>query len=419
MAKGRWDGVLRHLRRAALLCDGADLTDGELLERYLVRRDEAAFESLLRRHGPMVLGVCRRVLCNEADAHDAFQATFLVFVRKAGSIVPRARVGNWLYGVAHRTALKARAMNRLRRDRERRAALPPEPPPANVLQDLLARLDDALSRLPAKYRAPVVLCHLEEKSIQEAARQLGCPPGTVASRLARAREMLGKRLAGRGAPAQGAALTSALAHGAAPAVPASLNASTLQAAAAAGQALTAGLISPNVAALTETVVQSLGLAKKAVAAALLTATLLAGGALIGYPAPSAGPNGSGHEGLSAPAPRPTRAMSGADQLRGSWLAVSGERNGEAMSDRDLKRWRALTFMDGKFTREGAERVEGTYAFRPHREPKEIDLSTGFMTWKGVCELKGTTLKLALQSGDERPPALSSRDALLIVFEKEK
>ena len=100
--------VFRHIRRAAFL--SADLTDGQLLECYLTRQEEAAFEALVRRHGPMVLGVCRRVLRNDHDAEDAFQATFLVLLRKASSILPRDRVGNWLYGVAYRTSLKAKAM---------------------------------------------------------------------------------------------------------------------------------------------------------------------------------------------------------------------------------------------------------------------------------------------------------------------
>src|SRR5215475_11311482 len=103
------NSVVRHLRRAALLQDGAGLTDGELLDQYLRRRDQDAFEALVRRHGPMVWGVCRRVLGNEADAEDAFQATFLVLVRKAGALTRQALVSNWLYGVAHRTALKARS----------------------------------------------------------------------------------------------------------------------------------------------------------------------------------------------------------------------------------------------------------------------------------------------------------------------
>src|SRR5262245_34570240 len=154
MAEGQLHGVIRHLRRVALLPDGAGLTDSELLEYYLTRRDEAAFESLLQRHGPMVLGVCRRILRNEADAHDAFQATFLVFVRKAASISPRAMVGNWLYGVAHKTALKAKAMNRQRRVKERQRGAPLQTAlPEEVWQELQALLDEALSRLPDKYRS--------------------------------------------------------------------------------------------------------------------------------------------------------------------------------------------------------------------------------------------------------------------------
>src|SRR5262249_54644234 len=139
---GPMNDVVRHLRRAALLQDGAGLTDGELLERYLRRRDEAAFEGLVRRHGPMVWGVCRRVLGHEADAEDAFQATFLVLARKAAAVVPRARVGNWLYGVAHNTARKAKAMNARRRARERQAAEQARPgPPEDEGRDLHGLLD--------------------------------------------------------------------------------------------------------------------------------------------------------------------------------------------------------------------------------------------------------------------------------------
>src|SRR5262249_55443694 len=121
MATTPLDAVLQSLRRSWLGRDEAGLTDGELLERFLAPGDEAAFAARVRRHGPMVLGVCRRVLRNEADAEDAFQATFLVLVRKAAAIRPRGLVGNWLYGVAHTTALKARAMNARRSARERQA----------------------------------------------------------------------------------------------------------------------------------------------------------------------------------------------------------------------------------------------------------------------------------------------------------
>src|SRR5437588_225594 len=119
------DRIVQHARRTALRQPAAATSDGELVQAFVSRRDEAAFELLLHRHGPMVLGVCRRVLRNEADAEDAFQATFLVFVRKAASIRSGGAVGNWLYGVAHATAIKAKAMRCKRRTRELEAGQRP------------------------------------------------------------------------------------------------------------------------------------------------------------------------------------------------------------------------------------------------------------------------------------------------------
>src|SRR5437660_10999330 len=127
MATSLMSEVIQHLHRTALLQDGAGLTDGQLLEDYLRRQDEAALAALVRRHGPMVWGVCRRVLRNYHDAEDAFQATFLVLVRKAASIVPREMVANWLYGGAHQTALKARATAANRHSREKPVHPTPEP----------------------------------------------------------------------------------------------------------------------------------------------------------------------------------------------------------------------------------------------------------------------------------------------------
>src|SRR5256885_8412204 len=130
MAGSRPSSLIQYLRGALLPHDGDHLTDGQLLERFLAQRDAAAFTSLVRRHGPMVLGVCRRVLRDVHDAEDAFQATFLVFVRRAASVVPREAVGNWLYGVAHRTALGARRAAARRREKEREVATAPKPEPA-------------------------------------------------------------------------------------------------------------------------------------------------------------------------------------------------------------------------------------------------------------------------------------------------
>src|SRR5260221_12271745 len=162
MAAGHINRVVGRLRRVVLGSMDAMRSDAKLLESFIARREPAAFELLLRRHGPMVLGVCRRLLGNEADAEDAFQATFLVLVRKAGSIVPREQVGNWLYGVAYRTALKARTMNVRRRTRElragaRRLGSEMDSGPAELWPELQAILDDELQRLPEKNRAPVAL----------------------------------------------------------------------------------------------------------------------------------------------------------------------------------------------------------------------------------------------------------------------
>ena len=174
-------------------------TDAQLLEAFIERRSEQAFAALLARHGPMVLGVCRRILRNHHDAEDAFQATFLVLARKAASIVPRPMLANWLYGVACRTALKAGAMLGRRRTRERQVIAMPEPAAhPELFNQLEPILDQELSRLADKYRAAVVLCDLEGKSRKEAARALGIVEGTLSSRLTKARRLLAKRLARQG-----------------------------------------------------------------------------------------------------------------------------------------------------------------------------------------------------------------------------
>jgi len=239
------------------------MTDGQLLECFITRRDEAAFEALVRRHGPMVLGVCRRVLRNTHDAEDAFQATFLVLARKAPSIGQRELVGNWLYGAAYRAALEAKVSRR--RLRERQVSAMPEPEAAAEAQDWLDLrpvLDQELSRLPDKYRVPVVLCDLQERTRRDVARQLGIPAGTLSGRLTTARRLLAGRLARRGFAPAGGALAAALSQGVASAcVPSPLVVSTVKAATllVAGQA--AGLISDKVAALTEGVLKTMLLTK--------------------------------------------------------------------------------------------------------------------------------------------------------------
>jgi RNA polymerase sigma factor (sigma-70 family) len=274
-------GALDRLRRAALLHLAADVTDGQLLERYVSHREEGAFEALVRRHGPMVLGVCRRLLPNPHDAEDAFQATFLVLVRKAASIVPRDRIAGWLYGVAYHAALKARSTAARRRTKERQVRHMPEPVTLTegLWHDLVPLLDRELSLLPDRYRLPVVLCDLEGKTRKEAARQLGWPEGTVAGRLARGRALLARRLTRHGLPLSGAVLAVVLSQSAASAaVPWSLVHATLEAAAltAAGKAA-AGTISAPVVALTEGVLKVMMLNKLKMMTAVVLALVLVSG----------------------------------------------------------------------------------------------------------------------------------------------
>src|SRR3954471_5205389 len=215
------------------------LPDGQLLGRFVERREEAAFEALVRRHRPMGLGVCCRVLRHRHDAEDAFQATFLVLARRAASVAPRERLPNWLHGVACRTALKARAMRASRRVRERPegAMAEAEAPSQDARDDLSTLLDRELGRLPARYRIPIILCDLEGKGHKEAAIQLGWPVGTLSGRLSRARAMLGRRLNRGGMAFTGMSAAAAFSGDAARAgVPASLASATARAASASGMA---------------------------------------------------------------------------------------------------------------------------------------------------------------------------------------
>jgi RNA polymerase sigma factor (sigma-70 family) len=212
MAVGN-DDLLAQIRRVVFPQEGADANDGQLLTRFIETRDAEAAATLVRRHGPMVWGVCRRLLGHTQDAEDAFQVTFLVFVRKAASVAPREMVGNWLYGVAQQTARKARMTAGKRRTRERPLAAVSDVARTEPASrgDAAALLDGELSRLPEIYRAAVVLCDLEGLTRTQAARRLGVADGTLAARLFRARQMLAKRLARRGFGA--AAVAAALSQG--------------------------------------------------------------------------------------------------------------------------------------------------------------------------------------------------------------
>jgi RNA polymerase sigma factor (sigma-70 family) len=278
--------AIRHLRKALLVQDGAGLSDAQLLGLFIEQRDEAAAAALVRRHSPMVWGVCRRVLGSHHDAEDAFQATFLVLVRRAATIAPREMVGNWLYGVAYQTALKAKATRTKRRIRERQAAALPElrVERSNHQRELQDVLDQELTRLPHIYRVAIVLCDLEGQTRIEAARHLGVPPGTIAARLTRGRALLAKRLTRHGLAITGGKVAAALSEQAASANQlTAVVSSTIRSvtAFAAGEAASTGVISAQAAALTEGMVKAMFLSKIKVATGIvLVITATAGGGLL-------------------------------------------------------------------------------------------------------------------------------------------
>jgi RNA polymerase sigma-70 factor (ECF subfamily) len=271
LASASLNRVLSRLRDILGRRDADEQTDGHLLELFLSQREEYAFELLVRRHGPMVLGVCRRILGNDHDAEDAFQATFLVLVRRGDRVRPRSQVGNWLYGVAYRTASELRRAAARRRWREAQV-MPRTQPAEDVWAEVRPLLDGELNRLPDRYRMPLVLCDLEGMTRKEAARQLGWAEGTVSSRLSRGRELLARRLKRYGLSFSGVTLAGALSEGAATAaLPAPLIHSTVKTAVltAAGQTAAASVIATEAVALMEKVVRNMAIVKLKFAAAIL------------------------------------------------------------------------------------------------------------------------------------------------------
>src|SRR6516165_4226994 len=232
---------------------GEDASDAILLDRFIEQWDQAAFRDLVGRHGPMVLGVCRRILRDPHAAEDAFQATFLLLARKAGSVRKRGSIGPWLYGVAQRVALEARGTTARR----------PVPTPLDLevpgvddhdgleRDELHAALHEELGRLPEKYRAPMVLCYIEGLPHEAVARQLGWPLGTVRTRIARGRDLLGARLTRRGVTPAAVLLALGLLPKTAVAVPPRLVDATVRAAArvAAGEEVPQGEVPASVADL--------------------------------------------------------------------------------------------------------------------------------------------------------------------------
>ena len=456
MATCQLGPVIKELRRTTLVSGGAGLSDGQLLARFIEHQDEAAFEALVRRHGPMVLGVGRRLLHNHHDAEDAFQATFLVLVRRATTIVPPEKLANWLYGVAYRTALKAKATNFNRAKHEEPVIGELEDrSPRDPWDELRPLLDRELNGLPNKYRLPIILCDLQGQSIKEASRNLNWPQGTLAGRLARARALLAKRVARYGRVLAVGTLAAALAdHAALASVPASLIFSTIQAAGLGSAGFTAaGLISANVAALTKGVLKSMWLSKLKTATALfLTLGIVGlGGGALSYSL-MAGENPKGQpEGFPAAskqvddgASKKKAAQTDKEKLQGTWTLVRLEAYGKVFGEDKMNEVGDLTF-DGDHLRSYKpysvvpkacvltavaskgfpismlhHRWHGTFELGESRNPKRIaitDTAPNGERWShGIYSLDGDVLRICLcENGDQIPNDFNTEEIGLACF----
>jgi RNA polymerase sigma factor (sigma-70 family) len=279
MTAGTRNGMIDRLRRVADRVGGRTPSDGELLGRFVATRDEEAFAALVRRHGPLVLAVCRRVTADAEVADDAFQAVFLVLARKADTVRPREAVRGWLHGVATRTALRARTMTGRRGRRETPVAEVPDrpaPPDRITDSDALRVLDEEIARLPDRLRAAVVLCELDGVGRENAAVRLGVPEGTLSSRLAKARKLLVARLRGRGVAAPAAGLAALLAS-----PPVSAELADLMARVALGSRAPTAAAS----ALSREVMRTMFLSKLKCASGLLAGLVVAAAALGLAPSP--------------------------------------------------------------------------------------------------------------------------------------
>jgi RNA polymerase sigma factor (sigma-70 family) len=364
MADATLGVVLRRVRRLSGAAPDSGLSDGELLHAFLAARDQDAFAALVRRHGPLVLGVCRRVLHHQQDAEDAFQATFLVLARKAASVRRRAALASWLHGAAYRAALTLRRSLARRRHHEGRAGRPIETQAAGeAWREVEAILEEEIQRLPEKYRTAFVLCCLESQSRADVARRLGVAESTVSGRVDQARKLLRRRLARRGVTLSAALAASAVAQRAGAAVPPALLAATAKAAAA-------GVVPVSVAGVVEGILRAATVARlKAAAALALTLGALAGWAGM-FAAPTVDPPAAADKAGPAPAtqvdrhgdPLPDGAVARLGTMRfnhgeglrqlhfspdgktvysegGGWLrawdAATGEERGRLASSKDL------------------------------------------------------------------------------------
>ena len=427
--------VLRRIGRLAGLQGVLSLTDAQLLERFAVRRDEPAFAALMVRHGPMVLGVCRRLLHDADQAEDAFQASFLVLARKAGSIQRRPLLSAWLYGVAYKVSARLRGQAWRRQSREKSdvdlatVAAMVEPDPS----ELPPLLHQEVQRLPDKYRSPIVLCYLEGKTHEEAALLLRWPLGTVKTRLARARDLLRSGLTRRGVTASEGMMATALAANPMTAR-AGLVDATIRAATrfAAGENGVGKLASARAIALSQGVLRTMMLTKVKIAGVLVLAITMLGGGGAGWLAFRG----------SAPAAEPSVLVAEAggkshddkDAIQGTWKVTGVERDGkEAPINEETAPIRSATWIIRAdkitFTAPGQDEHNGTYKLDSTTKPKQLDATLPYSSKKDITSymiysLDGDVLKVcgSIPNVHERPTELATKEGdktILLTFKREK
>jgi RNA polymerase sigma factor (sigma-70 family) len=411
-------------------------SDSELLVRFSADGDEAAFASLVQRHGATVWRVCRNVLHHDQDAEDAFQATFAVLARKAGTIVNGDAVASWLHGVAYRVATRASRDTALRRARERERAKFARPEPATDLdlREALAVVDEEVQKLPEKQRAAFVLCYLEGRSVTEAARLMDMKPGTVAVRLSRARARLRQSLSKRGVTLSAALSVVALARSSASAYPAFLL-SVVKGTTLAGRApaTAASIHATRVVALFHEAVNAMSAIAVKPRFVLLLALCLLGTGLALFARPGATEEPA-RLATAAEPPVPVLLARASDdakpvsekkavdpaaedlrEMRGTWTTTTIERrfiNGEPQPPREKK----VTFViDGEklfiLGDDGFIDQQMTLKLDPSQEPKAVDLvDRAIGTFVGIYQLNGDALRIDFVAKN-RPTKLPADDKL--------
>jgi RNA polymerase sigma factor (sigma-70 family) len=403
--------VIRRLGRSGALQGDLGQTDAQLVERFARRRDEPAFAALVVRHGPMVLGVCRRLLPDAQDAEDAFQAAFLVLARRAAAIQRRTLLAAWLHGVAWRVALRLRGRLAQRRERER-AGVDLDALPADdaAWSDVRCVVHEEVQRLPDVYRSAIILCCLEGMTNEEAARVLRRPVGTVKSRLTRARDLLRSRLTRRGVALSMAALGAALAANTATAS-APLTSAVVRAALpfAAGGAVAGGGVSARAVALSQGVLRTMVLKKVTIAATLVLVVALVGGVGgLAYRSWAAAP-GDAPKAVAPPADKPGPAdkpMDDREAIQGVWRVAAVETEGVERDDdvaRDMKK-QTWTIRSDKLIVHieapgPARDTKFTYSLDAAQTPKTVDLTSDqsadgspFKNLHGVYAVDGDVLR---------------------------